>query len=169
MALSTSALRTLASAQACAAGFEGGPLQLARETLGQVGEDDQGGRTRKRDGAKQGMHQEDKYQVEGHPWQIEDGNRPLTGKKGAHGIDVAQRLQRLGARRSAQWRTDSGGMHQRRQLLIEAAAEPQQDLAAKHVQNALEQVKRDGEDRQGDQGCHAVAGQNPIVDLQHVE
>ena len=40
---------------------------------------------------------------------------------------------------------------------------------AEHVENALEEIEPDGKDRQGDKRRDAVAGQDPIINLQHVE
>ena len=60
-------------------------------------------------------------------------------------------------------------MGHRRDLAIEPGADPDQHLRSHDIEQALEEVQPDRDERQGDQRRHAATGQRPIVDLQHVE
>jgi len=54
-------------------------------------------------------------------------------------------------------------------LAFKPGTETHEDLRAEHVEDALEQVKPDGQHREGKKRRHTAAGQGPVIDLEHVE
>ncbi|MNT45160.1 hypothetical protein D3C72_1817270 [compost metagenome] len=115
------------------------------------------------------MQQPDEDEIDRDPRQVEQRHRPLAGQEPAQRVDVAAAFRRLRRRIAEARHLDHHLVGKRRQLRVEPGAEPDQDLRADDVEQALEQVEPDRQHRQRHQGGDAAAGQRPIVDLQHVE
>ena len=97
MAVIASALRRLASISALRAdrelrGAAGRPPGLQFGHDGERDEDDGAG---ERGQADIGVEQKADGEIDRHPGQIEQGDRPGTGQKAAHGVEIADRLRAI--------------------------------------------------------------------------
>ncbi len=108
-------------------------------------------------------------QKDWHPGQIEQRYWALAAEEAAHGIDVATALEGLGVGEAETRHVDGDAMGEGRDPLVEARAHSDEHLRADDFEKALEEIKADGEHREGQQGRDAAAGERPVVDLQHVE
>ena len=135
--------------------------------FGHDGERDQDDRAGERGEADIGMEQETNGEVDRHPGQIEQGDRPGAGQKPAHGIEIADRLRTLALAADLERQADDGVVHAHAHRLVEAMADADQDAAADRVDDALRGVQAGHQDQQRDERRHAAAGQHPVVDFQH--
>jgi hypothetical protein len=71
----------------------------------------------------------------------------------------------LGANREV----DDSAMDRARETPVEQGRGAHHHARANEIECALERVGADQQYREGDQGRHAPAGQDPVVDLEHVE
>jgi hypothetical protein len=71
--------------------------------------------------------------------------------------------------RSCNGEADDRSVDGERETLIEQRCRPDDHTRANHVEDTLERVGTDQEEREGNQCRHAPAAEHPIIDLQHVE
>ena len=115
------------------------------------------------------MQQEYKANVERHPRHIEEGNRSGASHERADGVNVAHRLQRFRARPAIKRQPQDGIVCLRRQLPVNAACEPDENLSANDFERALENIESDGQRRERNECWDAAARKHPVIDLEHVE
>jgi len=114
-----------------------------------------------------GVEQKTDRQIDRHPRQIEEGNRFASGKKAAHGIQIAHRLRAVAFGADFQRQADDRVVDPRTHRLIEAATDPDHDSASDRVDHALGGVETGHQEEKRDQSRHAPAGQDTIVDFEH--
>ena len=119
--------------------------------------------------AKPGMNEETDVEEHRYPRHIADGDGAGAGQEGADLIEVTDRLRALAGMPGRDGKADHGAMHSQGEALIEQHRRADDDTRADQIENALECVGADQEDREGDQRGHAAAAQDPVVDLQHVQ
>ena len=115
------------------------------------------------------MKQKTDEDVERHPRQIEQRDRPGARQEAAHLVDVAQRQQSVTTAAGRQCNSPDHRVDARAQALAERAPDAHQHATAQQVEAALEGIQDRHHDAEADQRRDAAAGQHPIVDLQHVE
>ena len=169
IAVIASALRRLASISALRAMANCVALRVGRRvsSFGHDGERDQDDRAGERGQADIGMEQETDGEVDRHPRQIEQGDRPGAGQKPAHGVEIADRLRAVALAADLERQPDDGVVDAHAHRLVEAMPDAHQDAAADRVDDALRGVKAGHQDQQRDQRRHAAARQHPVVDFQH--
>ncbi len=171
IARSTSALRRPASARllrapTCIAAMRDGPARHEFRHQRQAGQDQ---RADQRRDADPRMEQEADQNVDRHPGQIEQRERPGGDQEGADLIEVAQRREAVALRARAQRELHHDVVDPRAQPLVERRRDAHQDARADDVEHALEGEQRQRQHRQRDQRRHAPARKHPVVDLEHVE
>jgi hypothetical protein len=87
----------------------------------------------------------------------------------AHAVEIAQRLQAVAAVSGLQRQAHDGLVDARAQRLVELAADPHENAAADHVEQAERGEQAGGQDHQADEGRDAAARQHAVVDFQHEE
>jgi hypothetical protein len=144
-------------------------LRVARHHLGEDGEADNHQRTTERRHAEPEMEQETDENVERHPRQIEQRDRPGARQEAAHLVDVAQRLQSIASAAGRQRNPADHRIDARAQAFAERAADADQHTTAQQIEPALEGIQDRHHDAEADERRDAAAGQHPIIDLQHVD
>jgi hypothetical protein len=107
-------------------------------------------------------------EVEGNPWQVEQRGRTKARQKGTDRIEVADRLQTVASRPRPQRQPHDEVVDATAQPIVELIADPQQQPAARDLERGLKAEQDGGQDRQADQGGHAAARQDAVVNLQHI-
>jgi hypothetical protein len=92
-----------------------------------------------------------------------------TRKEAADGIDISSALQRLGCRIPVAAHFNDHLVGKRRELVIQARPDPNQNLRAQDVEKPLKQIESDRQRRKRDERRNVPARQGAVVDLQHVE
>src|SRR4051812_4334551 len=95
--------------------------------------------------------------IDRHPRQVEKCHGARAGQKGAHGIEIAQRLQGVAAISGLERNADDGIVNALAQRFVEAVADPHKNAAANEIENAEADVEASGEDHEYDQRRHAAA------------
>ena len=90
-------------------------------------------------------------------------------EKAPHLVDIAQRLQSVTVAAGLQRKTDHRIIDPETEGFLEEAADARADAVANEIKPALKGVQDVARIRSADQGRHAAAGQDAIVDLQHEE
>ena len=147
----------------------GGLGQAAGQKLRRHGQQRQHHHAAERQRAQERMQQVDEDQEDRHPGDVEDRGGPLAAHEAAHRVHVAAALHRLGGGIAEAGHVDDDLVGERRDLPVEPAADPHQDLGAQDVEEALEEVEPDRQRREGEQGRDAAAAERAVVDLQHVD
>jgi hypothetical protein len=115
------------------------------------------------------MEREQDEQIEGKPWQVEQGRRRVARQERAHGVEVTDRLCAVVAIAHPDRQTDHRVVDAPRQRLVESLADAQQQAGADQVDQALAREQDQRQHRQPDQRRDAAAGQHAVVDLEHEE
>ena len=119
--------------------------------------------------AEPGMNEETDVEEHRNPRHVADGDGAGAGQEGADLIEVTDRLRGLAGMPGRNGKPDHGAVHGQGEALIEQHRRPDDDAGADQIENTLECVGADQEDREGDQRRHAPAAQDAVVDLQHVQ
>ena len=170
MAAMTSALRRLASARVLrAAPCRAAALMGLRvNTSVQSGERDEQERADHRRQPNQRMEEEADCEIERHPGQIEEAERPAPGQKAPDLVEIAQGQRAHGPARP-QGQARDKGEHARAQLLIKGACHAQQNATPEKVEGGLPSVKSPGQKGERDEGGNAPARDDPVIDLDLVQ
>src|SRR5829696_3750873 len=115
------------------------------------------------------MEEKADCEIEWHPGQIEEAERPTPGQKAPDLVEIAQGQQAHGPRPARQGQTGNEAEHTRTQLFIEGSCRAQQNAAAEEVEGGLPSVKSPGQKGECDEGGNAPARDDPVIDLEHVE
>ncbi|KIN69850.1 hypothetical protein Z946_216 [Sulfitobacter noctilucicola] len=107
-------------------------------------------------------------QKQGHPRRVEKRKDTLTGHELAHAVDVLQGGMgtAIRARQPVPDHPVKGGM---RKHVVELQSCTHQQLRADEFQQTVGDQKRNRDGRDHDQCQLVPAGQNPVIDLQHIE
>src|SRR5262249_15178632 len=87
--------------------------------------------------ADQSVKQKTNRQLNRHPWQIEKSNRPASGKKAPHGIEIPNGLYTFAFGPDLERQTDDRVIDPPTHRLVEAAADSDQDAAPDRVNYPL--------------------------------
>ena len=115
------------------------------------------------------MQHVDDEQVERHPRQVEEGGRSGAGDKAPDLVEVADRLHAGSLVACPQRQEQRGRESLAVQLSVERVADADEKPQADEVEQAVDRVEPDHDDGDADQRRHALRGQHPVIDLQHVE
>ncbi len=100
-------------------------------------EDDGASQRRKPD---QVMKQEADGEIDRHPRQIEEGDRPAAGQEAAHRIEVADRLGAVALGAGLERQPHDRVINPKAHRLVEAVPDAHQDAAPDHVDHALRAI-----------------------------
>ena len=139
------------------------------EPFGQQGHREQRDGARCRRHAKPGVNEETDVEEDWNPGHVDDRDRSCSGQEGADLIEVADRLRSFARVPGGNGDAQRCAMHGQGEALVEQHRRPDDHAGTNQIENALERVGADQEDREGHQGGNAAAAQDPVVDLQHVE
>jgi len=106
-------------------------------------------------------------QIDRHPWNIEESGWTLTAPELAHGLQIADRVDVFAGVAHAQRHAQVGKERGARQAGVDLLRDTRQAAGTDAFQQGEEQVEDTGEAGDDHQCWHAVAGQNPVIDLQH--
>ena len=114
------------------------------------------------------IERETEPEIKRHPRQVEQRRRPQAGEEVADGVEIANRLEGIGRPRAFERQLDAP-RHRPcpRSDFVEGRADPDQHPRPDQVENGLERIEAQDDQRQPDQGRHALARQHAIVNLQH--
>ena len=115
------------------------------------------------------MEQESKGNVERHPRQVEERRRPHAGEKAAHLLQIPQCLLTILLLASLQRQTHCQIIDRPRQQPVGAPPESDEEHLPQIFQQTVEKVKHRDDRDQSDQRRIALAGDDPVIDLQHEE
>jgi hypothetical protein len=115
------------------------------------------------------MEQEADADIDRHPGQVEQRQRPGRAQEGANLVQVAQRAQTIALSLRAQRHLHNGVIDSRTQPLVQSRGDAHHDARTNDVQHALEGKQRQRQDREGNQRRHAPAREHAVIDLEHVE
>ena len=115
------------------------------------------------------MNEETDGQEYRDPRQIDDGDRARTGQKAADLIEVADRLGSFAGLSAGNGKADHRAVHRHGEALVEQRRRPYHHARADQIEDTLEGIGADQEDRERNQRRYAPAAQDPVIDLQHVE
>ena len=87
------------------------------------------------------MEQETDPEIDRHPRQIEKGDRPGSGKKAAHHIEIADRLGAVAFRADLERQPHDRVVNPQTHRLVEAMTDPHQNAAPDHIDEALSGVE----------------------------
>jgi hypothetical protein len=114
-----------------------------------------------------GMEEEADANVERHPRQIEEGGRADAGEKAPHLVETARGLQAVAAGPRFEWKTHQHVEDATSKRTIKISSDAHEHAGADEIEHALEGIERKRQDGEPDEGGHAAARDNTIVDLQH--
>jgi hypothetical protein len=143
--------------------------RTARLELRQNGQCDEQQRAHEGGEAKPDVENEADCEVQRNPRQVEEGRRTHAGQEGAHLVEVAHRLEAVPRPRTPKGQAGHRVVDAIGERAVERRADPHQHPSADDVEDPLKGVERQGQHREPDEGRHAPARDDPIVDLQHVE
>ena len=116
-----------------------------------------------------GVDQHADQQKDRDPRQVDEADRALPGEKAPHLVEVADRLGGVAGLLARGGQPDDRGMRNCGEVPVEKPGRARHDAVADQVQGGLKGECAAQQERQGDQSGNALAGEHPIVDLQHVE
>ena len=115
------------------------------------------------------VKQEQRDQEDRNPGHVEEGGRSHARHEGANLIEVPQRLLHLHRLDAAQRQRRKRGLYRILQAGIEQGRDPAQHARPQRVQIALHQIGKQHHQRQAEQRCDVAAGNDPVIDLQHIK
>ena len=122
-----------------------------------------------RNHAQKRVEREDEHKIERHPRQIEKGDRCLTGHERPQGLHVAHRLHDLRRRTADQLQAVDQVINRLEKIALKARADTAHHLRADDFEEPLKRKQADAQYGNGNESSHRPAGQNPVIDLEHVE
>lgn len=115
------------------------------------------------------MQHEDQGKVDGHPRQVEKGEHGVAAQKIAQLLHVAQVALAGGPARSGGGMPEVHAEHGGAEHVVEGDARPHQKAGAYPLQQGQHDQADDGGKSDDGEGGEVVAGQDLVIDLQHVD
>jgi len=159
--------RGIAQPDALAGGKFAGTVQTrARETLVQHRQQDQGERAAHGQPTQGRVQQKDDRQVDDRPGRVQKGQHGLAGEELLDRLQLREGLHVALGR--GQLRIQQAPVQPGRDLGVQVFGHLDQHPPAHALEQGMDEVDEHHDERQAQQRVVVVAGQHPVIDLQHV-
>ena len=118
--------------------------------------------------SQSGAEQKNNQKINREPWRIEKCEQAVAGHELPDGGEVLQSLAGVAAG-FFQVLFKRSGVYPLVQLHVELSSDPDEHKAPHELQRAGEHECTQNHQRQHQQGCDVLAGEHPVIHLQHVQ